>query len=160
MSSFKVNIFTDKTILTKIFSLVQLFTYKTSITNWPPCKDKCAKRYLPSIFCPQLSLLPKANVGGISCESKGGLDAQDSAKWQQLFSMSGAWKLGSFYTNQNPWKGLSINPETSSSSSSLPHPPIFTIMHTHCHKSNALSWSVGAEYIKRVCRICIQTYLF
>lgn len=42
-----------------------------------------------SVFCLQLSLLPKANVGGIPCESKGGLDAQDSAKWHRLFSVLG-----------------------------------------------------------------------
>lgn len=114
------------------------------------------------VFCPRLSVLPKANVGGVPCGSNGGLDAQDSAKWQRLFSMSGAWKLGSFYNNQNPPK-VSVQiprPLLLSSPPTPPHPTIFTIMHMHCHKSNALSWSVGAKYIKRARRICIQTYLF
>lgn len=93
-----------------------------------------------------------------------------------VFSVGGHKKkrLGSFYTNQNP-RGKKKNTKQQQqkkkrsqcksrdffpASFPPPHPAIRAIMHTHCHKSNALSWSVGAEYIKRVCRICIQTYLF
>lgn len=89
-----------------------------------------------------------------------------------VFSVGGHKKLGSFYTNQNP-RGKKQNSNNKKKKKSQcksrdsfpasfpqPHPAIRAIMHTDCHKSNALSWSVGAEYIKRVCCICIQTYLF
>lgn len=56
------------------------------------CEEEFAKRYLLPVFCPQLSLLPKANVGAIPCASEGGLDAQDSAKWQRLFAALGGIK--------------------------------------------------------------------